>query len=152
MITASKEVDSFVQALPEDRRGRIAQIREWTRKYADPILEECINYKMIGYVVPHSVFPDGYHCNPSDPLPFMNIGSMKHHIGFYHMGLFADPDLQEGFTQTYRELTGKKAQMGKSCLRLPLSLEVPEELIRKWCETMSAETWIHIYCRTREKA
>lgn len=151
MLASSADVDHFVAELPEARREKISQIREWIREFADPKLEECIHYKMIGYVIPHRIFPDGYHCNPSDPLPFLNIGNMKGHIGLYHMGLYADPQLLEAFKRTYQELTGHKANMGKSCLRLPPTLEVPRELIRFWCQAMSADRWLELYNQTQAK-
>lgn len=150
MIFPSPEVDNWIEELPEERRERIRQLRGWIRKHADPRLEECINYRMIGYVVPRSIYPEGYHCNPGEPLPFLNLGSMKNHVGLYHMGLYADPKAAEVFIDYYKDLMGKKPNMGKSCLRLTWKTEVPEDLIRTWCRAVKAETWIGMYDKSRK--
>ena len=100
---------------------------------------------MIGFTVPHSAFPDGYHCNPKLPLPFVSIANQKNFIALYHMGLYADRNLQEWFTSEYTKHTHHKIDMGKSCIRFKKMDDIPYTLIAELLTRMDISSWIELY-------
>jgi len=100
---------------------------------------------MPSYVVPHSIFPAGYHCNPSEPLPFISVASQKNFIALYHMGLYARPELQEWFISEYPKYSKYKLDMGKSCIRFKKIDAIPYELIGQLFSKMDVDQWIKTY-------
>jgi len=106
---------------------------------------------MLGYVVPHSVYPDGYHCDPKQPLPFMGLASQKNFISFYHMGLYADKKLMDWFTKEYPKHAKSKLDMGKSCIRFKKMDDIPFKLIGELVKKMSAKDWISLYEKNLKK-
>jgi len=104
-----------------------------------------MSYGMIGYVVPHSIYPEGYHCDTKLPLPFLSIASQKNFVAVYHMGIYADPELLNWFVGEYPKYCKRKLDMGKSCIRFKKLEEFPYQLIGELCAKMSAERWIEIY-------
>ena len=109
--------------------------------------EETISYGMLGYVVPHSIYPAGYHCDTKLPLPFLSIASQKNFIAVYHMGIYADQKLLNWFVEEYPKHSKTKLDMGKSCIRFKKMDQVPVELIGELASKMSVEDWIGIYER-----
>lgn len=101
MTSNATTIDEYLQSLPEDRRDAVNKLREVIKTNIPEGFEETISYSVVGFVVPHSLFPAGYHCNPSLPLPFINIASQKHFVALYHMGLYADPKLLRWFTEEF---------------------------------------------------
>ena len=126
--------DEYLAQIPEDRKAPMEQLRNTIKKQLPKGFEETMSYGMIGYVVPHSVYPPGYHCDPKLPLPFVSIASQKNFIGFYHMGLYANKDLYDWFVSEYPKHCKYKLDMGKSCLRLKKMEDIPYELIGELCE------------------
>ena len=106
---------------------------------------------MIGYVVPHTVYPDGYHCDPSLPLPFMNLASQKNYIAVYHSGIYAKKELQDWFVEEYKKETGKKPDMGKSCIRFKNLENISFQLIGELSAKLSSKEWIEIYEKNVKK-
>jgi hypothetical protein len=104
-----------------------------------------MSYGMVGYVVPHDVYPDGYHCDPKLPLPFMSIAAQKNFIGFYHMGVYAQPSLHDWFVEEYGKRCKYKLDMGKSCVRLKKMEDIPYDLIAELVSKMTAQQWIDLY-------
>lgn len=104
-----------------------------------------MSYGMIGYVVPHSVYPDGYHCDPKQPLPFMSIASQKNHIAVYHMGLYVDEMLLTWFLEEYKKQVPTKPDMGKSCIRFKNPNIIPYNLVGDLASRMSVKQWIELY-------
>jgi hypothetical protein len=100
---------------------------------------------MLGYVVPKSIYPDGYHCDTSLPLPFMNLAAQKNFIALYHMGIYANPELMKWFTTEYPKHCRKKLDMGKSCIRFKKVDDIPYELIGQLVEKMTVDDWVGIY-------
>lgn len=141
-------VEEYLKELPEDRRSIITELRNTVLKNLPKGFKEEISYGMIGYVVPHSIYPGGYHCNPSLPLPFMNIASQKNHIALYHMGIYARPELSKWFIEEYPKYSKTKLDMGKSCLKWKKPEQVPVKLIGELVKMMSVKDWIHIYEET----
>ncbi len=137
--------DQYIAELPEDRKEVMQKLRETVLKNLPKGFEETMQYGMISYVVPHSIYPDGYHCKPADALPFMSIASQKNHISFYHMGMYSDPDLLKWFTKEYPNHSTGKLDMGKSCVRFKNAKNVPFELFGELTTKMSVNDWIAKY-------
>ena len=143
MKTATN-VDQYVESLTEDRRFAIEKLREIC-KAALPDAQECISYGMIGYVVPFSRYPDGYHCDTSLPLPFVGLASQKSHIALYHMGVYAKPELLSWFETEFPKHSKRKLDMGKSCIRFKKPEEIPFDFMSEFMKKMSIKEWIEIY-------
>ena len=137
--------DEYVEKVPEERRPSFELLRETVLDHLPAGFEEVMSYGMIGYVVPHSLYPDGYHCTPALPLPFMNIANQKNFIAFYHMGIYAEPELLEWFLSEYKALNLRKLDMGKSCMRFKKWEEIPFELIGQLVAKRSPQDWISVY-------
>ncbi len=137
--------DAYVAELPADRKGPITELRNTILKNMPKGFTEEMNYGMLGYVVPHSIYPAGYHCDPKLPLPFMALASQKNFIAFYHMGIYAMPELMEWFTTEYPKHTTAKLDMGKSCIRFKKPEHIPHKLIGQLVKKMSVKDWINCY-------
>lgn len=137
--------DAYIAALPEDRRAIMKAMRAAIVRNIPKGFEECISYGMIGYVVPHSIFPAGYHCDPKLPLPFMCIASQKGHIALYHMGVYLDPALLKWFASELKRVATKKVDMGKSCTRWKSPEDVPVALVGELAKRMTVKQWIALY-------
>ena len=137
--------DQYIAELPEDRKEVMQKLRETVKTNLPKGFEETMQYGMLGYVVPHSIYPDGYHCNPKDALPFMALASQKNHIGFYHMGIYSDPDLMKWFTEEYPKHATGKLDMGKSCIRFKNPKKIPFELLGELTTKVSVAEWIAKY-------
>lgn len=137
--------EEYISKVPEDRKEAMSKLRQTILKNLPKGFAEGINYNMIGYFVPHSLYPAGYHCDPKQPLPFMNIASQKNFIAVYHMGLYAKKELLDWFTKEYPKHCKAKLDMGKSCLRFKKAEDIPYKLIADLTKKMSASEWIKIY-------
>lgn len=135
----------YLNSLPEERQEPMRKLRETITDNLPQDFSETMSYGMIGYVVPHSVYPAGYHCNPEQALPFMSIASQKNFIGFYHMGIYANPELLEWFQTEYPKHVKTKLDMGKSCIRFKKPDQIPYELIAELVRKMTAREWIELY-------
>ncbi|GAB4241955.1 MAG: DUF1801 domain-containing protein [Saprospiraceae bacterium] len=137
--------EQYLAELPEERQGLMRQLRQTILENLPEGFEEVMSYGMIGYVVPHSIFPDGYHCDPKLPLPFMSIASQKNFIALYHMGIYASPDLLAWFQEEYPKHMKTKLDMGKSCIRFKKPDQLPYELIGQLVTKMTPQQWIDLY-------
>lgn len=135
----------YIAAIDEGRRPAFSKLRDTILAHIPPDFTEDFGYGMIGYVVPHSIYPAGYHCNPKSPLPFVGIAAQKNFIALYHMGMYAHPELLEWFVTEFPKYSKSKLDMGKSCIRFKKTTDIPYELIGKLMEKMSAEDWIQLY-------
>lgn len=144
-------VENYIEQLPEDRATPIRKLRQSILANLANGFEEEMSYGMLGYVVPHKVYPDGYHCDPKKPLPFMNLASQKNFIAVHHMGMFADKALLDWFVSEYPKHCKYKLDMGKSCVRFKKMEDIPYELIGELCSKMSIEQWIETYENTFKK-
>ena len=145
MTIKASSPEEYISKVPEDRKEAMSKLRQTILKNLPKGFAEGMNYNMIGYFVPHSVYPDGYHCDPKQPLPFMNIASQKNFIAFYHMGMYAKKDLLDWFTKEYPKHCKTKLDMGKSCVRFKKVEDIPYKLIGELAKKMSAAEWIKIY-------
>ncbi len=137
--------DQYVAELPEDRKNALNKLRHEIAAHLPEGFQECMNYGMIGYVVPHSIYPKGYHCDPKLPLPFLGLASQKNAISFYHMGLYADKELMNWFVAEYPKHSSAKLDMGKSCIRFKKAEHIPFALLGELISKMSVNNWIEIY-------
>ena len=145
MKSSNQAITNYIDSLPEERKNAIESLRKIIKEYVPKGFEETFNYGMIGYVVPLSIYPKGYHCSSETPLPFINVASQKSHIAIYHMGIYAQPELLNWFTNEYTKLSKKKLDMGKSCIRFKKVNEIPYDLIKDLVTKMSVTEWIHLY-------
>ncbi|MGY5848569.1 DUF1801 domain-containing protein [Salegentibacter sp. HM20] len=147
MKAGGNTVEEILKNLPEDRFEPFNRLHQVIVKNLPKGFEPAISYGGLGYVVPHSLYPAGYHCKPTEPLPFAGIASQKHSINFYHMGLYTDPDLLGWFISEYPKYSKQKLDMGKSCVRFKKMDQIPYELIGKLMQKISVANWIEIYER-----
>lgn len=145
------DVQSYIEKLPEGRQDTINKLRKVITDNLPDGFSETISYGMIGFVVPHSLYPAGYHCTPSEPLPFISLASQKNFISLYHMGIYATPELLQWFTDEYPKHIKTKLDMGKSCIRFKKPEQIPYELIAELCTKMTPQEWIEIYERNYKK-
>ncbi|MDA0178183.1 MULTISPECIES: DUF1801 domain-containing protein [Mesoflavibacter] len=145
MTYDAKTPEDYISQVPEERQDALKKLRKTINDNLPKGFKECINYNMIGYVVPHDIYPDGYHCDPKLPLPFMSFASQKNSINFYHSGIYANPELHDWFVKEYPKHCKRKLDMGKSCVRFKKIDEIPYELIAELVKKMSVEQWITIY-------
>lgn len=135
----------YVDSLPEERKRAIQELRKVIRKNLPKGFTEVMGYGMLGYAVPHSLYPAGYHCDPKLPLPFMGMASQKHFVAVYHMGVYADPKLLKWLTGEYAKQSKTKLDMGKSCLRFKKMDQIPFKLIGELASKMTPKEWIAMY-------
>ncbi|MDF2382080.1 DUF1801 domain-containing protein [Nostoc ellipsosporum NOK] len=140
-----KEVDAYIAALPVERQEAMTQLRNVISNNLPAGFQEVIAYKMPAWVVPHSYYPAGYHCDPKQPLPFISIASQKNFIALYHMGMYAVPELYQWFTEAYPNFSKTKLDMGKSCVRFKKPESIPFELIGQLMKKMTPDQWIKVY-------
>ena len=137
--------EQYLSELPEDRKEAMSKLRNAIKDDLPKGFEEVMSYGMLGYVVPHSIYPNGYHCNPKLPLPFINLASQKNFIALYHMGVYANKDLHNWFVAEYPKHAKTKIDMGKSCIRFKKMDDVPYDLIAELARKISVEQWISNY-------
>ena len=135
----------YISKLSDDRKPVISELRDIILRNLPEGFSEVINYNMIGYVVPHSLYPKGYHGDPKQPLPFINIASRKNFIALYHMGLYINQDLLKWFENEYPKYSKNKLDMGKSCIRFKKIEQLPYQLIAQLVQKMTPQEWIEIY-------
>ena len=143
--------EEYMSSLPEERKPVMTELRKAIIKNLPIGFEEVISYGMLSYVVPHSIYPTGYHCDPKQALPFLSIASQKNFIAVYHMGLYADQELLNWFVEEYPKHSKIKLDMGKSCIRFKKVDQVPIKLLGELATKVSVEDWIKIYERELKK-
>ncbi len=139
------KIKNYLEQIPEERIKPFNDLREVIRANLPKGFEESFQYGMIAYVVPHSIYPNGYHVTPALPLPFINIANQKNFIALYHMGIYAEPNLLKWFVNEYPKHCKRKLDMGKSCIRFKKTDDIPMALIEELISKMSCESWIQIY-------
>ncbi|MBC7950048.1 MAG: DUF1801 domain-containing protein [Chitinophagaceae bacterium] len=142
-----KAVDAtdYISQIPEERQAAMKKLRAVIKKNLPKGFKEGVGYGMMGWSVPHSLYPAGYHCKPEDPLPFMGIASQKNFIAVYHMGIYAIPSLHKWFVTEHAKASVKKLDMGKSCLRYKKPEDIPYDLIGELASKITPDEWIEVY-------
>jgi hypothetical protein len=147
MQSKAETVNQYMEELPDDRQIPIQKIRREILENIPKDFSETMSYGMIGYVVPHSIYPSGYHCTPKLPLPFMNVASQKNFVAVYYMG-FADKSILEWFTNEFPKHSKAKLDMGVGCIRFKKMDQIPYQLIGQLASKMTVEDWIKVYEKT----
>jgi hypothetical protein len=137
--------EAYLESLPDERRSIINAIREALLKNLPEGFQECMSYGMLGYVVPHSLYPAGYHCDPKQPLPFISLASQKNYISLYHMGMYDAGKLLEWFQVEWPKHSSKKLDMGKCCIRFKKPEDVPLALIGELARRITPQQWVEYY-------
>lgn len=145
MNVGASSVDDYMKKISPDRADTITKLRNVIRENLPKGFSEELSYGMIGYVVPHSLYPSGYHCDPKIPLPFISVASQKNFIALYHMGIYANPELHDWFVAEYPKHAKYKLDMGKSCIRFKKVDDIPFDLIGELVTKMSPQDWISLY-------
>ncbi len=139
------DVDEYIQKIHPERKKALTKLRTVICQNIPKDFEEIINYGMPSYVVPHTLYPAGYHCDPKLPLPFVSFASQKNFIAVYHMGIYANAELMNWFIAEYPNHCSRKLDMGKSCIRFKKIDEIPYDLIGELMRKISVEDWISSY-------
>lgn len=137
--------EEYISQVPIERQDTLKKLRATISEHLPSGFEEGIQYNMIGYYVPHDLYPGGYHCNPKEPLPFMSFASQKNSINLYHSGIYAVPELNQWFVKEYPKHCKTKLDMGKSCIRFKKLDDIPFKLIGELCTKLTPQQWIDIY-------
>ena len=145
MKIEAQSVQEYLENLPDERKEPIEKLRKIISENLPIGFEEQLSYGMIGYVVPKSIYPKGYHCTPELPLPFLSIASQKNSINLYHMGIYAEEKLLHWFQEEFPKHSKKKLDMGKSCMRFKKPEDIPYELIGELASKMTPQDWIEKY-------
>lgn len=151
MQSAALTPDQYISELPEDRKIAMEQLRKVVLDNLPAGFKEVMSYGMLGYCVPHEIYPNGYHCNPKDPLPFFAMASQKNSINIYHMMLYADKELHDWFVAEYPKYSKSKLDMGKSCIRFKKIADIPYDLIGELMSKVTLDQWIERYESTLKK-
>ncbi|MFH4968415.1 DUF1801 domain-containing protein [Gaetbulibacter sp. M240] len=138
-------VDAYIDQFPVERQEVLQKLRTLIKTKLPEGFEEGIQFNMIGYYVPHSLYPDGYHCNPKEPLPFLNLASQKNSINLYHMGLYANKALYDWFVEAYPKHSKTKLDMGKSCIRFKKIDQISHDLLGELMQKITPQDWITTY-------
>jgi hypothetical protein len=151
MKYAANSPNDYIDQLPQERREVIEKIRAVILQNLPQGFEEQLSYGMLGYVVPHTLYPAGYYVNPELPLPFINLASQKNFIALYHSGIYADTNLLTWFVVEYPKHCKLKLNMGKSCIRFKNLNDIPYTLIAELCTKMTTKEWITLYEKNVKK-
>lgn len=151
MVSKASTPEQYLKELPADRKEAVTKLRETVLKNLPKGFKEVMGYGMLGYVVPLEIYPEGYHCNPALPLPFMNIASQKNHVALYHMGIYGKPELLKWFTSEYPKHSSEKLDMGKGCIRFKKMDQIPYKLIGELVKKVSMKDWIEAYEKFKPK-
>ena len=144
MQSKAKTVKEYLAELPPERKAAIGAVREVILKNLPKGFAEIMQYGMIGYAVPHSVYPPGYHCDPKQPLPFVGLASQKNHMAVYMMNIYMDKETENWFIKAYKA-SGKKLDIGKSCLRFKKVEDLALDVIGQAVGRKSVKEYIALY-------
>lgn len=145
MIYEVESIEAYFSSLPDNRKEPLEKLHQEIIRHLPTGFEVGILDGMINYYVPLSAYPNGYHCTPGEPLPFLALASQKAHIALYHMGIYMDKELNNWFVEKYQEQVPTKLDMGKSCVRMKNPKNIPYELIGQLVSKMSMERYIALY-------
>jgi hypothetical protein len=145
MRSDAKTPEEYIKSLPDDRKEAMTELRRVIKKNLPKGFSESMGYGMLNFVVPHSKYPNGYHCDPKLPLPFLAVASQKNFVAVYHIGIYSDPKLLKWFTTEFPKHSKSKLDMGKSCIRFKKPAEIPFKLIGELAAKMSPDQWIERY-------
>ena len=141
MQSTAKTPTEYLKSLPAERKEIITELRKVILKNLPKGFEETMQYGVISYVVPHSIYKPGYHAKPTDALPFISLASQKNHIAVYHMAVY-EGELHDWFVKEWKKVSDKKLDMGKACIRFKKAEDVPVKLIGVLASKLTPKQWI----------
>jgi uncharacterized protein YdhG (YjbR/CyaY superfamily) len=145
MRIQATSVDDYIQQAPEARQEALRTLRALIQNHLPAGFLEGLSYGMPGYVVPHEIYPPGYHCDPKLPLPFLSFANQKNFIALYHMGLYANEEMMAWFTASWDAKSHGKLDMGKSCIRFKNVAKIPWGLLEELVAQMTPRQWVELY-------
>lgn len=145
MQIKSTSIEDYISQIPEDRQESFLKLFQTIDAHLPPGFQSNVSFGMVGWAVPLSTYPAGYHCTPGSALPFMNLASQKNFVALYHMGLYAKKELLDWFVEEFPKHSKKKLDIGKSCVRFKKKEDIPFDLIAELSEKMTVEEWINLY-------
>lgn len=145
------EIETYIASIPQEKKDAFITLMEKIDAHIPKGFEKCMQYNMVSYVVPKSTYPEGYHCNPEQTLPFLSIAAQKSHIAVYHMGIYSDESLLNWFKEEYPKHMTTKLDMGKSCIRFKNPKKIPYDLMGELVSKMTVEDWIGKYEANKPK-
>lgn len=149
--TSENKLVKISSALEEEKQLAFEKLKKVIKKNLPKGFEEGDYFGMTTFVVPHSKYPDGYHCKPNVPLPFISIANQKNFIAIYHMGIYASPELLNWFVEEYNNKVKGKLDMGKSCIRFKKPDQIPFDLIATLMSKITVDEWIEMYEKNYRK-
>lgn len=144
MSTMPHAVSEYLQALEPARAEMLVALRDEICKHIDPRFGEGIQYGIPSWFVPHAIYPQGYHCAPKEPVPFISLASQKNHVGLYLFCIYCDPDEHRRFVEEWKE-SGMRLDMGKACIRIRRIEEIPFGVIGRAIKRISIEKFLTAY-------
>ena len=141
----AKTIEEYLAALPDDHQEAVRKLRDVILANLPEGFVEQMSYGMIGYVVPSTIYPRGYHVQKDQPLPFLALASQKNHIALYHMGLQTNPEVERWFVKEYSLRVPTKLDMGKSCIRFKNPRHIPYDLVAELCQKITVDEYIQSY-------
>lgn len=151
MQNSAKLIEDYISNVPEERQHSFRKLYETISANISAGFQEDFSSGMIAWNVPLETYPDGYHCAPHTPLPFLNLASQKNFVALYHMGIYADPELLNWFIAEFPKYSKRKLDMGKSCIRFKKTDDIPFDLIAELSKKMSVKDWISLYEKLYKK-
>ena len=151
MKVNASNIEEYIEKVPADKKKAVEELRKVVKKNIPKGFKEELSYGSIGFVIPHSLFPHGYHCNPELPLPFINIAAKKNYISLHHMGVYADKKLLDWFVKEYPKHSKSKLDMGKACIRFKKVEDIPYKLIGELTTKVTAEKWMEVCSKYAKK-
>lgn len=145
MKIEANSLEEYLNKVPEDRQSAFRTLYQTISKNLPKGFQEGLSYGMIGWTIPLETYPEGYHCTPNTPLPFINLASQKNFIALYHMGIYANPELLNWFVTEFPKYSARKLDMGKSCIRFKKVEDIPYDLIAELCQKITPQDWIVLY-------
>ena len=145
MTLTAATPQEYIASLPDDRKLPMTELRAEIKKNLPKGFEETMAGGMLNFLVPHSIYPEGYHCDPKSPLPFISVASQKNFVAVYHMGIYANPELLKWFTDEFPRHSKAKLDMGKSCIRFKKMDQIPFKLIGELATKITVQDWIELY-------
>ncbi len=145
MESKAKTVEEYLDNLLEDKKESIKKLRKTILENIPQGFEETMSYGMPSFVVPHSIYPEGYHCNPLQALPFLSYDLKKNGINIYHIGMYADKSIMDWFLDEYPHYVFTKPNIGKNYIRFKSPDQIPYELIAELVSKVSVQDWIELY-------
>lgn len=151
MQIQASNIAEYIAQIPEERRIYIQKLVDIISENLPKGFQQEMTYGMIGWNIPLETYPDGYHCTPNTPLPFINVASQKNFVAIYHSGIYADPKLLNWFVEEFPKHSKRKLDMGKSCIRFKKPEEIPFDLIAELAKKMAPKEWISLYEKLYKK-